>query len=94
MAGTGRGRDPGRRDEAAALNGPGRRGSIALYPLVILVFIPRGRVFAAALGDAVDRQAITPELRAAFADPVVHAAHCVEVVLVVSVLTLMVVKPF
>lgn len=37
---------------------------------------------------------VTPELRAAFADPVVEAAHLYELAGVVLIVILMVTKPF
>ena len=43
--------------------------------LVPTVFIPRGRVFEAALEEAKARGEVTPELRAAWRDPVTRAAQ-------------------
>ena len=62
--------------------------------LVPLVFLPRGRVFEAALADA-DRQGeVTDRLRVAFRDPVVFAAHVYELGAMVVILVLMIAKPF
>jgi hypothetical protein len=63
-------------------------------PAVPLVFLPRGKLFEEALGGAVEAGRVTPELTAAFRDPVVAAARRYEVAVVVVVLYLMVAKPF
>jgi hypothetical protein len=63
-------------------------------PLVPLVFLPRGRVFEAALADARRQGLMTPELRAAFADPAVAFARRFEIATVAIVVVLMVTKPF
>jgi hypothetical protein len=63
-------------------------------PLVPLVFLPRGKVFEAALNDAEEQGAVTEGLRAAFRDPVVFAAHVYEFAATVVVLVLMIAKPF
>lgn len=72
--------------------------SLVLYlltiPLVALVFVPRGKIFEAALKAAEAEGRVTPELKAAFHDPIDAGAHRVEEVLIVIVLFLMVVKPF
>ena len=63
-------------------------------PLPPVVFLPRGRVFEAAMAEATARGTVTPELRAAFRDPVVRAAHVYELVVVSLVFVLMISKPF
>jgi hypothetical protein len=63
-------------------------------PLVPLVFLPRGRIFEAAMSEARRVGTITPELRAAFADPAVNFARRYEVLAVALVVVLMVLKPF
>ena len=72
--------------------------SLALYlsllPLVPLIFLPRGRVFEAALTDARHRGSVTPELTTAFHDPWVTFARTYELVVVAIVMSLMVLKPF
>jgi hypothetical protein len=72
--------------------------SLLLYfsvlPLVPLVFLPRGRVFEAAMGDAQRVGRVTPEVQAAWRDPVVRAAHLYELGAVTLVLVLMLAKPF
>jgi hypothetical protein len=51
-------------------------------------------VFEAALQDATSRGVITDELRTAFRDPVVFAAHLYELGAMLAVTVLMVAKPF
>jgi uncharacterized membrane protein len=67
---------------------------LSVVPLVPLVFLPRGKVFEAAMASARSSGTVTPELRAAFADPLVAAAHWWEVTAVGIVVALMVLKPF
>ena len=67
---------------------------LTTIPLVPLVFLPKGRVFEAALESANARDEVTPELAAAWADPVVRAAHIYELSVVTIVLGLMITKPF
>jgi hypothetical protein len=66
---------------------------LTTFPLPPLVFLPRGRVFDAALGVAVANGDVTPALRAAWRDPVVRAAHVYELAVVSIVLVLMLTKP-
>ena len=67
---------------------------LSVLPLVRLVFLPRGRVFDAAMEDAVARGEVTGELAAAWRDPMVRAAHVYELAAVSVVFVLMVAKPF
>ena len=67
---------------------------VALFALVPLVFLPRGRVFDHALEDARQQGAVTPTLASAFRDPVVAGARTLELVIFAAILTLMVTKPF
>ena len=67
---------------------------LSIIPLVPLVFLPRGKVFEAALGDAVTVGEVTPALRAAFADRAVAGARWYERIVVAVVIILMVTKPF
>jgi Predicted integral membrane protein (DUF2269) len=67
---------------------------LSIIPLVPLVFVPRGKVFGAALSDAAQQQRVTPELQAAWTDPVVRAAHIYELGAVTVVLILMLAQPF
>ncbi len=66
----------------------------SLIPLVPPVFIPRGRAFEIALVDAIGSRRVTPELAAAFHDPVTAEARWYELLLVASVIFLMIVKTF
>jgi hypothetical protein len=68
--------------------------SFGIAALVPTVFLPRGRRFAAALDGAHGAGQVTPELRAAFADPTVGAAHVAEVAALAVIVALMVLKPF
>jgi uncharacterized membrane protein len=67
---------------------------LSVSVLVPTVFLPRGRIFDHALSEARERGTVTPELRAAFADPVVTTAHAYELAVVFVVVVLMVTKPF
>ena len=67
---------------------------VSTIPLVNFVFLPRGRVFDAALKEAITRGAVTDDLRAAFHDPAVHAAHAYELGAMVVIFILMIAKPF
>jgi uncharacterized membrane protein len=72
--------------------------SLVLYfasiVLVPTVFLPRGRIFGAALDDAVARNEVTPGLQAAFADRVVARSHWAEFIGIAVIVVLMVLKPF
>jgi hypothetical protein len=67
---------------------------LASLVLVPTVFLPRGRVFGAALDDAVARNEVTAGLRAAFADRVVARSHWTEFIGVGLIVALMALKPF
>jgi hypothetical protein len=67
---------------------------LSLIPLVPLVFLPRGKVFDAALAGAVETGEPTPALGAAFADRAVGAARWYERVVVAVIIVLMITKPF
>ena len=67
---------------------------LTLAPLIIWVFLPRGRIFARALEHALAEGRVTPALTAAFADPLVAAAHAWELLALAGVIVLMVTKPF
>lgn len=72
--------------------------SLVLYltniPLIIFVYNPRGKIFGDALQDALAQNVVTPQLRAAFHDRVVAAAHAYELVTIFVIVILMVTKPF
>ena len=71
--------------------------SVAIVILGLLtvptIFVPRGRIFEAALADARARGVITDGLRAAFADPAVSVARTMEAVGIAIIVALMVLKP-
>ena len=67
---------------------------LSVLPFIPLVFLPRGRVFEAAMTAARAAGTVTPELRAAFRDPAVAFAHRYELGAVTVVVALMVLKPF
>ena len=67
---------------------------VTLAALVPLVFMPRGKVFDAAMAGARQLGEVTPELTTAFRDPFVSVARNAEMVAVVVIIALMVLKPF
>jgi hypothetical protein len=67
---------------------------LSIIPVIPLVFLPRGKVFAASLAEATAAGVVTPGLSAAFRDPVVFAAHVYELAVIVGVFVLMITKPF
>lgn len=64
------------------------------FLIVPFIFLPRGKIFEAALEQALAQGHITPDLQTALADPVVKAAHIYEAVMIVVIIALMVFKPF
>ena len=67
---------------------------VALFLLVPAVFVPRGKVFDAALTEAKSQGVVTPALTEAFRDPAVTFARSAEAAIVAIIVVLMVVKPF
>jgi hypothetical protein len=70
---------------------------LLIIPIIVLiptVFVPRGRVFEAAMAEARAAGTVTPALRAAWADPAVAMARRYEVGATAAIVFLMVVKPF
>ena len=67
---------------------------VTLFPIVPLIFLPRGRVFEAALHEAGAAGGITSKLTAALNDRVVALAHAYEMIVVAVIVALMVTKPF
>jgi hypothetical protein len=67
---------------------------VTTVPLPPAVFLPRGRVFAAAMAEATEAGEVTPRLVAAWRDPLVRAAHAYELAVVTVILALMLAKPF
>jgi hypothetical protein len=66
---------------------------VPIVALVPLVFIPRGRVFEAAMSNARAEGVVTPDLRAAWHDPAVTFARRYELVAMALIIALMVLKP-
>jgi uncharacterized membrane protein len=67
---------------------------LSMIPIIILIFVPRGKIFGKALEDAQVQGIVTPQLQAAFADRYVTAAHVYELASTLVVIILMVAKPF
>ena len=67
---------------------------LATIPLVIWVYVPRGKVFGAAFQAALSQKRVTAELRAAMSDKVVGLCHLYEYLAIPVVTALMVLKPF
>jgi Predicted integral membrane protein (DUF2269) len=67
---------------------------LSIMPFIPLVFIPKGKVFDAALADAAAQGKITPELTASLHDPLTRTARTYEWIAIGLVVVLMVVKPF
>ena len=67
---------------------------LSVIPVIVFVFLPRGRVYRTALEAAVARGAVTPELKAALHDPLVAAARSYEFVMIAALVLLMILRPF
>lgn len=67
---------------------------LTVAPLPPLVFLPKGRIFDAALEEATTRGEVTPALRSAWRDRATRFAHAWELIVVTVVLVLMLAKPF
>jgi hypothetical protein len=67
---------------------------LGLTALVPTVFLPSGRRFESALADARGQGAVTPTLRAEFANPTVRLARNAELAGIAVIVALMVLKPF
>ena len=67
---------------------------LSILPVIPLVFLPRGKVFAASLADATSAGYVTQALSDGFRDRVVLAAHVYELAAIVVVFVLMITKPF
>ena len=66
---------------------------LTLIPVIIFIFVPRGKIFEQRLAEAQMQGSITPQLRLSMEDPVVRAAHIYESVVVAVIIYLMVMKP-
>ena len=70
---------------------------LLILPILVMIpaiFIPRGRIFEAAMADARSKGVVTPELRSAWADPAVAFARRYELASFPIIVALMVLKPF
>jgi hypothetical protein len=67
---------------------------LSLIPIVPLVFLPKGKVFDAALEDAMSNGEPTPALRDAMGDRAVLGARWYERIVVAVIIVLMITKPF
>ncbi len=67
---------------------------LSIIPLIPVIFLPRGRLFGAALAEADALGSVTPALTAAFGDRVVRVAHVYEFAAIIGVFVLMITKPF
>ncbi len=67
---------------------------LSTIPLVIWVYVPRGKVFSKVFAEALAQKRVTVELRAAFSDQVMRASWLYEYLMFPVVLALMVTKPF
>ena len=67
---------------------------LSAFMLVPLVFIPRGKLYRAALDDARAQGVVTPRLTAAMGDRAVALGHAWEWIAIALVTVLMVAKPF
>jgi len=67
---------------------------LSIVPVILFVFIPRGKVFRAAFDEAVALGQVTPRLTAALKDPAVESARTYELVMIVTITVLMIAKPF
>lgn len=65
-----------------------------ICPIIIKVFIPRGKIFRAALEEAQTQGLVTVALKAAFDDRAVYLSHMYEYVTTGIIVMLMVTKPF
>jgi predicted integral membrane protein DUF2269 len=67
---------------------------LTVAPLPPLIFLPKGRIFEAALEEAEALGQVTPAVLAAWRDRATRAAHAWELIVVTTVLVLMLAKPF
>ena len=73
-------------------------GAILIYltiiPWIVFVFVPSGKVFRAALADAILKNDVTPALKAALRDPKTNAGRLYEAAMIVVLTWLMIARPF
>jgi uncharacterized membrane protein len=66
----------------------------ATFILVPTVFLPKGKIFARNLEEAIEAGVMTPQLQISIDDAAVRLAHTIELIAVVLVVALMVFRPF
>lgn len=67
---------------------------LSIIPVIVLVFLPKGRVYRTALAEAIAKGEVTDRLRRSIADPVLGAARGYEIVMIGVLSWLMVTQPF
>lgn len=67
---------------------------LSIIPVIVFVFLPRGRVFRRAFDAAVAAGQVSPELRAALRDPAVRVGRIYEMLMIAVLVLLMVMRPF
>jgi len=67
---------------------------LGIVPVIVFIFLPKGRVYHAALVEATELGQVTVQLEAALNDPLVRAARVYEMVMAAALAYLMIVKPF
>jgi uncharacterized membrane protein len=67
---------------------------LPILAMIPTIFIPRGRIFEAAMAEARAAGHVTDALQAAWADPAVALARRYELAAVALIVALMVLKPF
>ncbi|MCC7451093.1 MAG: DUF2269 family protein [Anaerolineae bacterium] len=67
---------------------------LSMIPIIVLIFVPRGKVFGQALAQAAAQGIVTANLNAAFQDRMVRIAHAYELAATGVITFLMVSKPF
>jgi uncharacterized membrane protein len=67
---------------------------VSMILVIPLIFVPRGKLFEAALKEALEHGEITPPLTARYNDPVVRRAHLWEEISLAGIIILMITKPF
>ena len=67
---------------------------LSTIPLVIWVYVPRGKVFGQVFAEALAQKRVTVELRTVLSDRVIRASWLYEYLMFPVVLALMVLKPF
>jgi uncharacterized membrane protein len=67
---------------------------LSVIPIIIFVFIPRGKIFGQVLAAAVSQEQVTLQLKNALHDRAVAISHAYEWFTTIAIIFLMVTKPF